>query len=108
MEYSIVVLRSVVEREWLMKPIYVLMAVLVLAVAFFGYNYFVNLNAGGDFGAIEREALAFYQQQNPTLTNLSAEVIDYGCHIEVEIRQGTQRLARLGVAGQGNFYEIGR
>ncbi|MBS3873849.1 MAG: hypothetical protein KGZ92_02745 [Firmicutes bacterium] len=91
-----------------MKPIYVVMAVLVMAVAFFGYNYFVSLNDGGDFGAIEREALAFYQQQNPALTNLSAEVIDYGCHIEIEIRQGGERLTRLGFAGQGRFYEIGR
>ena len=91
-----------------MKPIYVVMAVLVMAVAFFGYNYFVNLNSGGNFGAIEREALAFYQQQNPALTNLSAEVIDYGCHIEIEIRQGGERLTRLGFAGQGRFYEIGR
>ncbi|MBT9135852.1 MAG: hypothetical protein DDT34_00917 [Firmicutes bacterium] len=91
-----------------MKPIHILIGVLVVAVAFFGYNYWQNLNSGGDFAAVEREALAFYQQANPGLTNLSAEVIDYGCHIEIEIRENGQRLTRLGWAGQGRFYELGR
>jgi len=91
-----------------MKPIYILVLVLVLAVAFFGYNYVQSLNAKGNFAAIEREALAFYQQQNPALTGLSAEVIDYGCHIEIEIRQNGQRLTRLGWAGQERFYELSR
>jgi len=91
-----------------MKPIYILVLVLVLAVGFFGYNYVQGQNAKGNFAAVEREALAFYQQQNPSLTGLSAEVIDYGCHIEIEVRQNGQKLTRLGWAGQGRFYELGK
>ncbi len=91
-----------------MKTIYIILAVVLLAVVGVGYYFWQAAQASGDFGAIRDEALAFYQQQNPTLTGLTARVINYGCHIEIEIRQNGQRLARLGWAGPGQYYVIRR
>ncbi len=91
-----------------MRKIYIILALVVVVAAGAGYYFWRQAQASDDFSAIREEGLAFYQQQNPTLTGLSAAVIDYGCHIEIEIRQNGQRLARLGWAGPGQYYVIGR
>lgn len=93
-----------------MKKTYIVAVFVVLAVgAYFGVQYFTASRSGGTGNdVIVREAIAFYQQQNPGLTNLTAKVINYGCHFEVEIQQGGQRLARLGWAGPGSYYVIGK
>jgi flagellar basal body-associated protein FliL len=91
-----------------MRTIYIVLAIVVVAAAGAGYYFWRAAQASNDFSTVRDEALAFYQQQNPTLTGLSAKVIDYGCHIEIEIRQNGNRLARLGWAGPGQYYVIGR
>jgi len=91
-----------------MNKVYIIVAVVLLAILGTGYYFWQAAQASDDFSQVRDEALAFYQQQNPTLTGLTAHVIDYGCHIEIEIRQNGQRLARLGWAGPGQYYVIGR
>ena len=91
-----------------MNKLYVIIAVLLVVVGGVVYYFWQAAQASDDFSAVRDEALAFYRQQNPTLTGLSAKVIDYGCHIEIEIRQNGNRLARLGWAGPGQYYVIGR
>lgn len=82
--------------------------VIVVGV-YFGVQYFTaSRSSGSGNDVIIKEAIAFYQQQNPGLTNLTAKVINYGCHFEVEIQQNGQRLARLGWAGPGSYYVIGK
>jgi hypothetical protein len=95
-------------EEGLMQRVYVILLVLVVLLGAGGYWWWTERAAQSDFAVIRAEALAFYQQQNPAMTGLTARVIDYGCHVEVEIRQGGQPVARLERVGPGNFYVIGR
>lgn len=91
-----------------MRRAHIIIAVILVAVVGAGVYFWQAAQANDDFGVIRQEALAFFQQQNPTLMGLTAQVIDYGCHIEIEIQQRGRRLARLGRAAPGQYYVIGR
>lgn len=93
-----------------MKATKILVLVLFLATVFFGVQYFRSTLAakasGGDYSAIRSEALAFYQSKYPDQQNLSAKVLNFGCHFEIEILQGGIAIGRVGWAGPGSYYEI--
>jgi len=81
--------------------------VLLVVVLFAGVSY-LRRPAPDGRELIQREALQYYQTLNPQASGLSARLIDYGCHFEIDIVQNGNSIARLGWAGPGSFYEIGR
>ncbi|KAF0195177.1 MAG: hypothetical protein FD169_1531 [Bacillota bacterium] len=92
-----------------MKATKILVLVLILTTVFFGVQYFRSALAnpsGGDYDTIRKEALAFYQANNPDMRNLTAKVINYGCHFEIEILQNGSVVGRVGWAGPGSYYDI--
>ena len=92
-----------------MKATQILVLVLILVTVFFGVQYFRTALAspsGGNYDAIRKEAVAFYQAKNPDLQNLTAKVINYGCHFEIEILQNGSAVGRVGWAGPGSYYDI--
>lgn len=92
-----------------MKATQILVLVLVLATVFFGVQYFrtaIASPSGGNYDTIRKEAVAFYQLQNPTMQNLTAKVINLGCHFEIDILQNGSPVGRVGWAGPGSYYII--
>jgi len=92
-----------------MKATRILMLALVLVAVFFGVQYFRTALAspsGGNYDTIRREAVAFFQENNPQMQNLTAKVINYGCHFEIEILQNGTPVGRVGWAGPGSYYDI--
>jgi len=92
-----------------MKATRILALVLILVTVFFGVQYFrtaLTGPSGGNYDAIRKEAVAYYQAKNPTMQNLTAKVIDLGCHFEIEILQNGSPVGRVGWAGPGSYYDI--
>lgn len=81
----------------------VIFLALVLIVAFIAFQQFRGSGANSQ---IQQEALDYFMARNPGLTGLTARVINFGCHREIEIMQNGQAIARLGWLGPGNIYEI--
>ena len=92
-----------------MKASHVVVLILVAAIALAGYNMMTSAGGRGGQGAdaLAREGLAWYQSRNPQLENLTSRYRNFGCHFEIEIFQGSTRIASLGWAGPGSFYVIG-
>jgi hypothetical protein len=91
-----------------MRPVHILAGVLFIAILFGGVAYLRRPVAADGNAQIEMDALKWYRAQNPGVQGLSAKYVNYGCHFEVDILQGGQRIARLGWNSPGNFYVLGR
>jgi hypothetical protein len=64
--------------------------------------------ADGARREVETKALAFYREHHPGApADLLAEVTPMGCHSEVTIRRGPQKLSTLGYA-DGKIFELGK
>ena len=91
----------------IVRPTHLIAGVLLIVVLFAGVSY-LRRPAPDGHELIQRQALEYYKTQNPGVTGVSARYVNYGCHFEVDIMQNGERIARLGWAGPGNFYELGR
>ena len=92
-----------------MKATQILVIVLILVTVFFGVQYFRTALAspsGGNYDTIRKEAVAFFQAKNPAMQNLTAKVINLGCHFEIDILENGVSVGRVGWAGPGSYYDI--
>ncbi|HHY46435.1 MAG TPA: hypothetical protein GX506_03950 [Firmicutes bacterium] len=63
-------------------------------------------NTKDPYDSIKQEVLAYYRSKyNDNDPRMTAEVVSYGCHVEVHIVKGGKAVKSFAYFGQGQFYE---